>query len=67
MNTRFKGEATYTAEVDDHFPQLSVGDTLSFAARARMPRVLPKGVDRKLYTEHLRDVSHLVARSVRTC
>ena len=64
MNTRFKGEAIYTAEVDDHFPQLSVGDTLSFAARARTPRVLPKGVNRKLYAEHLRDVSHLATRSV---
>jgi ATP-binding cassette subfamily G (WHITE) protein 2 (PDR) len=35
MHTNFRGEAIYTAEVDIHFPQLSVGDTLTFAARAR--------------------------------
>jgi ATP-binding cassette subfamily G (WHITE) protein 2 (PDR) len=35
MHTNFRGEAIYTAEVDVHFPQLSVNDTLSFAAQAR--------------------------------
>lgn len=29
MRTRFRGEAIYTAEVDHHFPKLTVGDTLS--------------------------------------
>jgi ATP-binding cassette subfamily G (WHITE) protein 2 (PDR) len=29
MRTRFRGEAIYTAEVDQHFPKLTVGDTLS--------------------------------------
>lgn len=57
MKTKFKGEAIYTAEVDDHFPQLSVGDTLYFAARARAPRQLPEGISPKHYAEHLRDVS----------
>jgi ATP-binding cassette subfamily G (WHITE) protein 2 (PDR) len=55
MNTSFRGEATYTAEVDAHFPQLSVGDTLYFAALARAPRQLPGGVTRQRYAEHLRD------------
>jgi ATP-binding cassette subfamily G (WHITE) protein 2 (PDR) len=57
MNTKFRGEAIYTAEVDAHFPQLSVGDTLYFAALARAPRLIPGGVSRMRYAEHLRDVS----------
>ncbi|CAI6336236.1 unnamed protein product [Periconia digitata] len=56
MSTTFKGEAIYTAEVDAHFPQLSVGDTLYFAARARAPRQLPEGLSSHQYAEHLRDV-----------
>lgn len=56
MNTTFRGEAIYTAEVDAHFPQLSVGDTLYFAALARAPRSLPGGVTRKQYAEHLRNI-----------
>ncbi|KAG6090993.1 ZEB2-regulated ABC transporter 1 [Claviceps sp. LM220 group G6] len=56
MHTRHRGEAIYTAEVDTHFPQLSVGDTLTFAARARQPRDLPKGLDRHGFANHLRDV-----------
>lgn len=59
MKTSFRGEAIYTAEVDTHFPQLSVGDTLYFAALARAPRNIPGGVSRKRYAEHLRDVSVL--------
>jgi ATP-binding cassette subfamily G (WHITE) protein 2 (PDR) len=56
MNTLFRGEAIYTAEVDAHFPQLSVGDTLYFAALARAPRTIPGGISRQRYAEHLRDV-----------
>ena len=32
MHGEFRGEAIYTAEVDRHFAQLGVGDTLYFAA-----------------------------------
>jgi hypothetical protein len=56
MNTMFRGEAIYTAEVDAHFPQLSVGDTLYFAALARAPCTVPGGVTREKYAAHLRDV-----------
>jgi len=59
MQTMFRGEAVYTAEVDAHFPQLSVGDTLYFAALARAPRSLPAGVTREQYAAHLRDVGTL--------
>jgi len=56
MHSDHRGEAIYTAELDVHFPMLTVGDTLTFAARARQPRQLPPGVDRKHFVNHLRDV-----------
>ncbi|EXJ82897.1 ATPase [Capronia epimyces CBS 606.96] len=56
MHKHFRGEAIYTAEQDVHFPQLSVGDTLYFAARARAPRHIPGGVSRDTYASHMRDV-----------
>lgn len=56
MHTHHRGEAIYTAEVDVHFPMLTVGDTLTFAARARQPRTLPGGMDKMLFSNHLRDV-----------
>ncbi|KAJ3500501.1 hypothetical protein NM208_g17128 [Fusarium decemcellulare] len=56
MHSHHRGEAIYTAEVDVHFPQLSVGDTLTFAARARQPRQLPQGLDKNAFSDHLRDV-----------
>ncbi|KAI4152547.1 MAG: hypothetical protein LQ340_002854 [Diploschistes diacapsis] len=56
MHKDFRGEAIYTAEQDVHFPQLTVGETLLFAARARAPRLLPEGISPKRYAAHLRDV-----------
>ncbi|KAH7311640.1 ABC-2 type transporter-domain-containing protein [Stachybotrys elegans] len=56
MHTRHRGEAIYTAEVDVHFPQLTVGDTLTFAACARQPRDLPPGLNRTDFAQHVRDV-----------
>lgn len=56
MHRDFRGEAIYTAEVDVHFPMLTVGDTLTFAARARAPRHPPGGVSKNEYADHMRDV-----------
>lgn len=56
MQKRFRGEAIYNAETDVHFPQLSVGDTLTFAARARAPQTRFPGLSRQDYAAHLRDV-----------
>jgi ABC-type multidrug transport system ATPase subunit len=56
MSKNFRGEAIYTAEVDAHYPQLAVGDTLYFAALARTPREIPGGMSREEYATHLRDV-----------
>ena len=36
MYKDFRGECIYQAEVDVHFPQLTVGQTLDFAARVRV-------------------------------
>lgn len=55
-HTHHSGEAIYTAEVDEHFPMLSVGETLTFAANARSPRILPGGVKRSDFSNHHRDV-----------
>ncbi|KAI1436261.1 ABC-2 type transporter-domain-containing protein [Xylaria sp. CBS 124048] len=57
MHSYHRGEAIYTAEVDVHFPMLTVGETLTFAAQARAPRHLPQGVDKLTYANHLRDVT----------
>lgn len=56
MHSHHRGEAIYTAEVDVHFPMLTVGDTLEFAARARCPRQVPGGVPKHVFTQHVRDV-----------
>ncbi|KAH6658751.1 ABC-2 type transporter-domain-containing protein [Truncatella angustata] len=56
MHKHHAGDAIYAAEVDVHFPMLSVGDTLTFASRARSPRTFPQGLTRNEYCSHLRDV-----------
>lgn len=56
MHKDFRGEAMYQAEVDVHFPQLTVGQTLMFAAEARAPQNRFPGVSRRQYAEHMRDV-----------
>lgn len=56
MHSHFRGEIIYQAETDIHFPQLTVGDTLLFAALARTPQNRLDGVSRKAYAKHLRDV-----------
>lgn len=56
MHKDFRGECIYQAEIDVHFPQLTVGQTLAFAAEARAPRNRFPGVSRQQHAEHLRDV-----------
>jgi ATP-binding cassette subfamily G (WHITE) protein 2 (PDR) len=56
MNKNYRGEAIYTAEVDVHFPMMTVGETLYFAAQARRPRNIPGGISVQQYAEHQRDV-----------
>lgn len=49
MHTAHRGDCIYTAEVDVHFPMLTVGETLSFASRARCRQELPHGISRAEY------------------
>lgn len=56
IRNEYRGEAIYTAEVDNHFAHLTAGDTLYFAARSRSPKHIPQGVSKAEYAEHLRDV-----------
>lgn len=57
MLKRFKGEMVYNQEVDKHFPHLTVGQTLEFAARVRTPqhRVV-ENMDRETWAKHLTQV-----------
>jgi ATP-binding cassette subfamily G (WHITE) protein 2 (PDR) len=53
MLKQFKGEMVYNQEVDRHFPHLTVGQTLEFAARVRTPqRRLIEGLDRETWAKH---------------
>lgn len=56
MHSRFRGEVIYQAETEIHFPQLTAGDTLLFAAEARTPANRIPGVTREQYAQHKRDV-----------
>ncbi|KAI9935030.1 hypothetical protein ASPWEDRAFT_117761 [Aspergillus wentii DTO 134E9] len=57
MHSRFRGEVIYQAETETHFPQLTAGETLLFAAMARAPVNRLPGVTRDQYAEHMRDVT----------
>jgi ATP-binding cassette subfamily G (WHITE) protein 2 (PDR) len=56
MHKDFRGECIYQAEVDVHFPSLTVSQTLEFAARARAPHNRLPGVSRDQYATHVCDV-----------
>jgi ATP-binding cassette subfamily G (WHITE) protein 2 (PDR) len=56
LRSIFRGEAIYTAEVDVHYPMLSVETTLYFAALARMPYSLLTGISREQHAAHMGDV-----------
>ncbi|KAM0323699.1 hypothetical protein ACHAQA_008636 [Verticillium albo-atrum] len=56
MHSWFRGDVLYNAEVDVHLAPLSVGDTLEFAARARVPSKIPGGFGKDEYARIMRDV-----------
>ncbi|GAA5899638.1 hypothetical protein JCM6882_001172 [Rhodosporidiobolus microsporus] len=51
MKKNFAGEAIYSAETEQNFPELTVGQTLEFAAQARAPRNPPGGVSQREYAK----------------
>ncbi|GKZ36792.1 hypothetical protein AbraIFM66950_007990 [Aspergillus brasiliensis] len=57
MHKEFKGEVLYNQEVDKHFPHLTVGQTLEFAAAARAPETRLQGVTRQQYAKYVTQVA----------
>ncbi|OGE56227.1 hypothetical protein PENARI_c003G04364 [Penicillium arizonense] len=60
MHKEFKGEVLYNQEVDKHFPHLTVGQTLEFAAAARTPEHRLNGISRTCYAKHITQVAMAV-------
>jgi len=56
MIREFKGETVYNQEVDKHFPHLTVGQTLEFAAAVRTPSNRPGGTNRDDYAKFMSQV-----------
>lgn len=57
ITNHFRGEVVYCAETERHFPHLSVGDTLKFAALMRTPKNRFEGVTRDAYATHMAQVA----------
>ncbi|KAE8355555.1 ABC-2 type transporter-domain-containing protein [Aspergillus coremiiformis] len=60
MHKEFKGEVLYNQEVDKHFPHLTVGQTLEFAAAARTPDNRLLGLGRQEFSKHITKVAMAV-------
>jgi hypothetical protein len=60
MHKEFKGEVLYNQEVDKHFPHLTVGQTLEFAAAARTPENRLLGLKRQQFAKHITEVAMAV-------
>lgn len=56
MKKEFKGEAIYNQEVDKHFPHLTVGQTLEFAAAMRTPSNRIQGMSREEFSAGISQV-----------
>lgn len=56
MIKEFKGETVYNQEVDKHFPHLTVGQTLEFAAAVRTPSNRPGQTSREEFSKFLAQV-----------
>ncbi|KAI9841997.1 MAG: hypothetical protein M1838_003324 [Thelocarpon superellum] len=56
MLKNFKGEVVYNQEVDKHFPHLTVGETIEFAATVRAPHRRLLHATRKQWTKHFSQV-----------
>jgi ABC-type multidrug transport system ATPase subunit len=56
MMTRYKGDVVYNQEVEKHFPHLTVGQTLRFAAAVRTPRGRFQNLSRKYMAAYMAEV-----------
>lgn len=48
-----RGDVCYNAENDQHFPHLTVGETLEFAAKARTPQTRVRDLSRNEFARHV--------------
>lgn len=60
MHSEFKGEVLYNQENDRHFPHLTVGQTLEFAAAARTPDHRLQGAKREQFSKYVTQVAMAV-------
>ncbi|GME73197.1 unnamed protein product [Ambrosiozyma monospora] len=56
IEKHYRGEVVFSAELDYHFPHLTVGQTLEFAAALRTPQNRPSGITREQYAKHMTQV-----------
>lgn len=56
IRSSLRGDVLYNAELDTHLAHLTVGETLTFASRARSPRHIPGGFQRHQLDTVRRDV-----------
>lgn len=56
IQKNYRGEVIFSAELDNHFPHLTVGQTLEFTALLRTPQNRFPGVERKAYAKHMAEV-----------
>lgn len=56
LRTSLRGDVLYNADVDSHLAHLTVGETLTFAARCRSVRHRPGGLSREQADNMMRDV-----------
>ena len=53
MHKEFRGECIYEADLDAHFPELTVRQTLNFATKARLSRTLLSGMAQRRHAEYM--------------
>ncbi|KAL6303777.1 pleiotropic drug resistance ABC transporter [Sparassis latifolia] len=56
IHRHYRGDVQYSPETDDHFPSLTVEQTLKFAARTRAPQQRIGGMSRDRYIEIITDI-----------
>jgi ABC-type transport system involved in cytochrome c biogenesis ATPase subunit len=53
---RFRGSVVYNGAVENHFPELTVGQTLEFAAKTKTPHRRIDGISRAAYAARMKDI-----------
>lgn len=56
VGNEFRSTVTYCAETELHFPKLTVGQTLMFASRLKVPENRIPGLSKLEYAKYMRDI-----------